>query len=167
MILPTVLNRLFPPWLAGILLAGAVAARGSTAESMLIVAGASISHDLYNGILRKGRASDRTLLAVSRIATLSIGILGLALALTTDRLVYSIVSYAWAGIGCSFAPAILLSFYWKRFGARGVVTALLAGLLTTVVWISTGLDRTVTAMAVTFLVSIGSAAAVTILAPET
>ena len=167
MILPTVLNRLFPPWLAGILLAGAVAAMVSTAESMLIVAGSSISQDLYNGILRKGRASDRTLLAVSRIATLSIGILGLALALTTDRLVYSIVSYAWAGIGCSFAPAILLSFYWKRFGARGVVTALLAGLLTTVVWISTGLDRTVTAMAVTFLVSIGSAAAVTILAPET
>ena len=138
----------------------------STAESMLIVAGSSISQDIYNGIIRKGQASERTLLAISRVATLAVGILGLGLALTTDRLVYSIVSYAWAGIGCSFAPAILLSFYWKRFGARGVVTALVAGLVTTVVWISTGLDRTVTAMAVTFFAAIGTAALVTLVAPE-
>ena len=166
MILPTVLTGLFPPWLAGILLAGAVAAMVSTAESMLIVAGSSISQDLYNGIVKKGKASDSTLLAISRAATLSVGILGLLLALTTDRLVYSIVSYAWAGIGCSFAPAILLSFYWKRFGGRGVVTALVAGLVTTVVWISTGLDGKVTAMAVTFFVAIGAAIIVTLIAPE-
>ena len=166
MILPTVLNQLFPSWLAGILLAGAVAAMVSTAESMLIVAGSSISQDIYNGIIRKGRASDRALLAISRVATFAVGILGLGLALTTDRLVYSIVSYAWAGIGCSFAPAILLSFYWKRFGARGVVTALVAGLVTTVVWISTGLDTTVTAMAVTFFAAIGTAGLVTLVAPE-
>lgn len=165
MILPHALNLLFPKWLAGILLAGAVAAMVSTAESMLIVAGSSISQDLYNGLIRKGKASDRSLLALSRFATLAVGILGLGLALTTNKLVYSIVSYAWAGIGCSFAPAILLSFYWPRFGGRGVATALVAGLVTTVVWISTGLDSRVTAMAVTFFVSIGAAALVTVLGP--
>ena len=166
MVLPHALNQLFPWWLAGILLAGAVAAMVSTAESMLILAGSSISQDVYNGLIKKGKASDKTLLNLSRAATLVVGVLGLVLALTTTDLIYKIVSYAWAGIGCSFAPAVLLSFYWRRFGSRGVVTALLTGLVTTVVWISTGLDRHVTAMAVTFFVSIGAAVVVTLFTPD-
>ena len=162
MVLPFSLTSLFPGWLAGILLAGAVAAMVSTAESMLIVAGTAISQDAYKGIIRKGRVSDRTVLRVSRGATLAIGVLSLALALTTEKLIYSIVSYAWAGIGCSFAPAVLLSFYWNRFSSAGVVTALLVGLVTTVAWIATGLDRHVTAMAATFVIAMGAAILVTL-----
>jgi sodium/proline symporter len=165
-VLPQALNNLFPWWLAGILLAGAVAAMVSTAESMLIVAGTSISQDVYNGLVKKGAASDRTLLAISRTATLVVGALGLVLALTTQKLIYYIVSYAWAGIGCSFAPAVLLSFYWDRFGSRGVVTALVTGLITTVVWIATGLDQKITAMAITFFASIGMAILVTLIEPR-
>ena len=163
LVLPQALNTLFPWWLAGILLAGAVAAMVSTAESMLIVAGTAISQDVYNGLIKKGTAPDRTLLAISRTATLVVGALGLVLALTTQKLIYYIVSYAWAGIGCSFAPAVLLSFYWDRFGSRGVVTALVTGLVTTVVWIATGLDQKITAMAMTFFVSIGMAILVTLI----
>jgi sodium/proline symporter len=166
MVLPHALTQLFPWWLAGILLAGAVAAMVSTAESMLIVAGTSISQDVYNGLIKRGAASDRTLLRVSRAATLVVGLFGLGLALTTSKLIYYIVSYAWAGIGCSFAPAVLLSFYWDRFGSRGVVTALLAGLATTVVWIATGLDQRVTAMAVSFFVSMTAAVIVTLATPR-
>ena len=129
MILPFLLNDIFPGWLAALLLAGAVAAMISTAESMLLVAATSISEDVYKGILKKGQVKDRTLLLISRVATISVGVLGLVLALTTKDLIYSIVSYAWAGIGCSFAPAVLLSFYWDRFNAAGVVTALATGLV--------------------------------------
>lgn len=135
MILPHILMHLFPGWLAAILLAGAVAAMISTAQSMLLVASSSISQDVYNGIVKKGRAEDRRLLFLSRAATLGIGLLGLVLALTTSKLIYYIVSYAWAGIGCSFAPAVLLSFYWDRFSSKGVVAALSTGLITTIVWI--------------------------------
>jgi sodium/proline symporter len=166
LVLPQALNNLFPWWLAGILLAGAVAAMVSTAESMLIVAGTSISQDVYNGLVKKGAAPDRTLLAISRTATLVVGALGLVLALTTQKLIYYIVSYAWAGIGCSFAPAVLLSFHWDRFGSRGVVTALVTGLITTVVWIATGLDQKITAMAITFFASIGMAILVTLIEPR-
>ncbi len=166
MILPHMLTQLFPWWLAAILLAGAVAAMISTAQSMLLVAASSISQDVYSGIIKKGKVSDRTLLGISRIATLLIGILGLILALTTSNLIYYIVSYAWAGIGCSFAPAVLLSFYWKRFGSAGVVTALLTGLITTVIWIFTGLDHTITARAVTFIAAMSLAIIVTFLTKE-
>ncbi|HSK10346.1 MAG TPA: sodium/proline symporter [Vicinamibacterales bacterium] len=165
MILPHTLAQLFPWWLAAVLLAGAVAAMVSTAQSMLIVAGTSISQDVYKGLIMRGHAPDARLLGISRGSTLVVGVLGLGLALTTQELIYSIVSYAWAGIGCSFAPAVLLSFYWDRFTSPGVVTALVTGLLTTVVWIGSGLDQHVTAMAVTFFFSLGAAVLVTLLAP--
>jgi len=92
-----------------------------------------------------------------------IGVLGLVMALTTKDLIYYIVSYAWAGIGCSFAPAVLLSFYWDRFTSAGVVTALVSGLVTTVVWMLAGLEKTVTARAATFVVAMGLAVLVTLL----
>jgi sodium/proline symporter len=163
MILPFLLNKMFPGWLAALLLAGAVAAMISTAESMLLVASTSISEDVYKGIIKKGKAPDRTLLRISRVATLVIGLLGLLMAMTTKDLIYYIVSYAWAGIGCSFAPAVLLSFYWDRFSSAGVVTALVSGLVTTVVWMLAGLEKTVTARGATFFVSIGLAVLVTLL----
>ena len=163
MILPHVLTNLFPGWLAAILLAGAVAAMISTAESMLLVAASSISQDVYKGIIKKGKAEDKKLLFISRAATLIVGIIALILALSTSKLIYTIVSYAWAGIGCSFAPAILLSFYWDKFNSNGVITSLVAGLITTVVWILTGLEQTITARAVTFFVAIGAAIIVSLL----
>jgi sodium/proline symporter len=162
MILPYVLTNLFPGWLAAILLAGAVAAMISTAQSMLLVAASSVSQDVYKGIIKKGEAPDKTLLTISRVSTLLVGVLGLVLALTTKDLIYYIVSYAWAGIGCSFAPAILLSFYWDRFGSSGVVTALLSGLVTTVAWVLLGMEETVTARAVTFVVAMVLAVLVTL-----
>ncbi len=163
MILPHVLTQMFPPWLAGILLAGAVAAMISTAESMLLVAASSVSQDVYKGIIKEGRAEERKVLAISRAATLGIGIFALVLSLTTSKLIYTIVSYAWAGIGCSFAPAVLLSFYWDKFNSKGVITALVAGLLTTVVWMVTGLEKIITARAVTFFVAMGLAVLVSLL----
>jgi sodium/proline symporter len=163
MILPFVLGRLFPGWLAALLMAGAVAAMVSTAESILLVAGTSVSQDLYSGIIKKGAVSDRKLLLVSRLATLGVGVLGLAMALTTSELIYHIIGYAWAGIGCSFGPAVLLSFAWDRFDGRGVVTALVTGLVTTVVWMTTGLEKTITARAVTFFAAMGAAVLVTVL----
>lgn len=162
MILPHVLTTLFPWWLAAILLAGAVAAMISTAQSMLLVAASSISQDIYGGIIKKGNAHDKTALTISRVSTLVIGLIGLVLSLTTEDLIFYIVGYAWAGIGCSFAPAVLLSFYWDRFGSIGIVTALGSGLLTTIFWIVSGLDDVITARAITFIVAMTAAVLVTI-----
>jgi len=88
------------------------------------------------------------------------------LALTTSELIYYIVSYAWAGIGCSFAPAILLSFYWDRFSPKGVVTALSTGLIITIIWIVTGLGSVVTARAITFIAAMGLSVLITLLSKK-
>jgi len=161
-ILPFMLLKLMPPWLAGILLAGAVAAMMSTADSQLLIATSSISEDIVHKSLRKG-FDDRKLVLVSRVTILVVGLIALVMAFTSKSLIYTIVGWAWAGIGCSFAPAVILSFFWKRFNATGVIASLVSGFVTTVVWMTTGLDSIFTARAATFIVAFICAIVVTLL----
>jgi sodium/proline symporter len=44
------------------------------------------------------------------------------------------VSYAWAGLGSSFGPAIILILKWKRVTKRGVLAGMLTGSISTVIW---------------------------------
>ena len=84
---------------------------------------------------------------ISRVTLLVTGSLALAGALLFPKPVFSAVSWVWAGIGCSFSPAIILAFTWKKFSRAGVLASLLAGFATTVLWMTTGLgERLVTSI---------------------
>ena len=161
-ILPFMLLKLMPPWLAGILLAGAVAAMMSTADSQLLIATSSISEDIIHKSLRRN-LDDRKLVFISRIVILVVGLIALVMAFTSKSLIYTVVGWAWAGIGCSFAPAVILSFFWKRFSGPGVIASLVSGFMTTVVWMTTGLDAVFTARAATFIVASVCAVVVTLM----
>jgi len=164
-ILPFMLLKLMPPWLAGMLLAGAVAAMMSTADSQLLIATSSISEDIIHKSLRKD-LDDRKLVFISRIVILVVGVIALVMAFTSKSLIYTIVGWAWAGIGCSFAPAVILSFFWKRFSGRGVIASLVSGFATTVIWMTTGLDAVFTARAATFVIAFACAVFVTLFSAD-
>lgn len=159
-ILPFMLLKLMPAWLAGIVLTGAVAAMMSTASSQLLVATSTISEDILHKAL-KIKLSDKKLVLVSRLTILVVGLGSLALAFTSTKMIYTVVGWAWAGIGCSFAPAILLSFFWRKFNGYGVAGSLIGGSVTTVVWMTTGLDQVFTARAAAFIVAFLAALACT------
>ncbi len=163
-ILPYMLIDLMPAWLAGLLLAGAVAAMMSTADSQLLIATSSISEDIIHKSLRKN-IGDRTLVMISRITILIVGAIALVLAFTSKSMIYTLVHFAWAGIGCSFSPAVILSFFWKRFGTRGVIASLVSGFIVTVLWIITGWDTVIAATVVTFCVAFLCAVIVTLASP--
>jgi sodium/proline symporter len=132
-ILPVLTNLLFPAWLAGILISGAVAAMMSTADSQLLVATSAVVEDFYSRALGKTLSPQRMVL-FSRFVTVVVGVVGFGLALTTKDLIYKVVSYAWTGVGSSFGPALLLSLHWKRTNATGIIAGMLTGALTTIVW---------------------------------
>jgi Na+/proline symporter len=44
------------------------------------------------------------------------------------------VSYAWAGLGSSFGPALLLALWWNKTTGRGVLAGMMTGTLVTIVW---------------------------------
>jgi sodium/proline symporter len=102
---------------------------------------------------------------ISRFTTV-VGAVGLALALGLGKPIFSVVSWAWAGIGCSFSPAILLAFFWRRFSSAGVVASLAAGFVVTVIWMTSGMYLKLSVMLVSFAISLLSAVVASLVAPD-
>lgn len=134
-ILPVLAGLLFPAWIAGILIAGAVAAMMSTADSQLLIATSTLVEDFWVRALKRP-LSPRASVRAGRLVTLAVGLAAFGLAMTNDDLIYDVVSLAWAGLGASFGPALLLALHWRGMNGRGVLGGMLAGSLTTVLWTS-------------------------------
>jgi sodium/proline symporter len=132
-LMPHMANELLPAWLAGIFVSGAIAAMMSTADSQLLVISSSIIEDLFHRTLGWD-VSDKALLRGSRWITIVVGLIGFVIALTSDKLIFSMVSYAWAGLGSSFGPLVLLMLTWKKVTWQGTIAGLVTGFVTTVVW---------------------------------
>jgi sodium/proline symporter len=124
---------LLHPVVAGICLAGILAAVMSTADSQLLVASSAVSEDLYRDLLRPD-AGQHELLWIGRFAVIVIAIGAFLLALDPDSKVLDLVAYAWAGFGASFGPTILASLYWRRMSLAGAYAGILVGGVTVVVW---------------------------------
>nr|MDT0252807.1 sodium:proline symporter [Endozoicomonas sp.] len=126
-------NTLFHPVIAGILLAAILAAVMSTADSQLLVCSTAVAEDFYRNMLRPN-ASQGEMLMVGRIAVVVIAVLATVLALNPESSVLDMVAYAWAGFGAAFGPALLFSLYWKRMNGLGALAGIVTGGITVVVW---------------------------------
>jgi sodium/proline symporter len=127
------INALFNPIVAGILLSAILAAIMSTASSQLLVSSSALAEDIYKKLLRKD-ASREDILKVGRVGVMIITILSMLLALNPDSSVLKLVSYAWAGFGAAFGPAIILSLFWKRMNNWGAVAGIIVGGVTVVIY---------------------------------
>ena len=132
-VMPFLASFLLPAWLAGILISGAIAAMMSTADSQLLVSTSAISEDVYHQMINKN-ASQKTLVMISRVCTLLIGVIAFILALTAHDFVYDLVLYAWAGLGAAFGPGLLLTLWWKRTTGWGVLAGMIVGTATVIIW---------------------------------
>ncbi|MGY6125999.1 cation acetate symporter [Paraburkholderia strydomiana] len=100
----------------------------------LTLAGSSaISHDLYANVLRRGNASERDEMRVSRITTLVLGVLAILLGLAFEKQnIAFIVSLTFSIAASSNFPVLLLSIYWRGATARGAVAGGTIGLVVAV-----------------------------------
>jgi len=137
-LMPLMATTLLPSWIAGIFISGAIAAMMSTADSQLLVATSVLSKDFYQSFIKRN-ASDKELLFISRVLTIIIGLVAFIMAYTSNELVFDLVGYAWAGLGSSFGPALLLSLWWNRTSQTGVLLGMITGTLFTIYDISSGL----------------------------
>ncbi|MDG9671536.1 sodium/proline symporter PutP [Hahella sp. CR1] len=127
------INALFNPVVAGILLAAILAAVMSTADSQLLVSSSALAEDFYKALFRKD-ASQQELVNVGRLAVVVIAVIAALIALNPESKVLGMVSYAWAGFGAAFGPALILALFWKRMNRNGALAGILIGGITVVVW---------------------------------
>ncbi|RJG42037.1 sodium/proline symporter PutP [Motilimonas pumila] len=126
-------NAMFHPVVAGILLAAILAAIMSTADSQLLVSSSAWAEDIYKQHINP-EASSEKIVWIGRVSVIALSIIALILALNPESSVLGLVSYAWAGFGAAFGPAIILSLYWPRMNRFGAIAGIVLGGVTVVVW---------------------------------
>lgn len=131
-------RRLFPSFLAGILMAAIIAASMSTADSQLLVASSSFTSDIYKPIIRK-EASEKEILWVGRIVVVIVAVIAFFIASgkgSGAQAIMNLVENAWAGFGSSFGPVILLSLFWRRLTYKGAIAGVMGGAIVDVLWLN-------------------------------
>lgn len=129
-----VLSRhLLPPLLAGLVMAGILAATISSSDSYLLIAASAVSLNIFKGILKKD-ASDKQVMTMSRIILLLIAVVGVVIAMDENSVIFTIVSFAWAGFGAVFGPIMLFSLFWKRTTQAGAVAGMVTGGVVVFLW---------------------------------
>jgi sodium/proline symporter len=126
-------KQLFNPWVAGLFLAAILAAVMSTLSSQLMVCSSALTEDIYHTFLRKN-AGNNELVWVGRIMVMAIALVAIGIASDPEAKILGMVSYAWAGFGAAFGPAIILSLFWSQMTRNGALAGILVGAVTVLVW---------------------------------
>ena len=124
---------LLPPVLAGLVMAGILAATISSSDSYLLIAASAFAKNIYQGLMHK-KATDKQVLFISRAALLAITIVAIVIAMDENSVIFTIVSFAWAGFGATFGPLMLFSLFWKRINRAGAVAGMVVGGCMVFVW---------------------------------
>ena len=129
----TMSTHYLPTVLAGLAMAGILAATISSSDSYLLIASSAVSKNIYQGLFHK-KATDRQVMRMSRIVLLAITLIGIIIALDENSVIFTVVAFAWAGFGATFGPIMLFSLFWKRTTRAGAIGGMLAGGITVFIW---------------------------------
>ncbi|MDZ5458863.1 cation acetate symporter [Azohydromonas lata] len=100
----------------------------------LTLSGASaVSHDLYATVFKKGKADSASELRVSRITTLTLGVLAVVLGIVFEKQnIAFMVSLAFAIAASANFPVLFMSVLWKDCTTKGAVIGGFLGLISSV-----------------------------------
>ena len=119
--------------LAGLILAGILAATMSTADSQMLAAASSVSQNILQEFGHMKLTEKQSLFA-ARLTIICVSVVGVVLARDPDSSVFGIVSFAWAGFGGAFGAVVLCALFWKRCNWQGALAGMLCGGLMVFVW---------------------------------
>ncbi|RMB60131.1 solute symporter family protein [Tessaracoccus antarcticus] len=103
---------------------------------LTITASASFAHDIYNAVLKDGKADPAKEVKVARYTVLVIGALAIVggIAAKSQNIAF-LVALAFAIAASANLPSILFSLYWKRFNTRGSLASIYTGLASSLILI--------------------------------
>jgi len=121
----------------GIISAVAFATILAVVAGLAITASASFAHDIYNGVIKHGQATEQSQLRVSRITVVVIGLVSIVMGIgAMGQNIAFLVALAFAIAASANLPTILYSLFWKRFNTTGALFSMYGGLISTLVLIA-------------------------------
>lgn len=133
LIFPLITKSVLPHSMATFILCSIIGATITHADSQILVVASTFSEDIYRRICKKN-ADTITLLKVTRIAIIGSTFLSLIIALYSGQTIFSLVEYAWFGLGSSFGPVLIGCLFFKRISLHGAYAGLFTGTFVAFVW---------------------------------
>ncbi|MCQ2539528.1 MAG: sodium/proline symporter [Acetatifactor sp.] len=124
---------IFAAIVAGVILAGILAATMSTSDSQMLAAASSVSQNIVTDFF-KVKMTEKQSLRVARLTIVVISVIAVLLANDPNSSVFGIVSFAWAGFGGAFGAVMLCALFWKRSNTAGALAGMIAGGATVFIW---------------------------------
>jgi len=118
---------LLPSVMAGIMISAILSAIMSTADSQLLVAASSVSHDL-----RDGKMTTHESLRQSRWVVLTIGVAAILLAIYSPEAIFSRVLFAWQALAAAFGPLLIITLWRGYVQPKWRIAAMSSGFALTV-----------------------------------
>ncbi len=159
---PRFLLEFAPPWLAGLVFAGALAAIMSTADSFINIGSAALVRDLPKALGRRCRNE----LLWGRIAVVALTLVSVVFAWFYGDLIALLGTFAFGTFAAALAPAVVIGLHWRRVTAEAAGASILVGLTVNLGleaasklgflerWSSAGMLPSATALATSFFVLI-------------
>ena len=126
-------HGVFPAIVAGIIIAGILAATMSTADAQLLAAASGVTHNILTDVFGI-KLSDKKTMTIARITVIGVAILGVIFASDPNSSIFRVVSFAWAGFGATFGPVVLFGLFWKRCNKWGAMSGMIVGGVMVFVW---------------------------------
>ena len=146
------IDKLFNPWLAGILYAAILSAIMSTISSQLLVSSNTLTEDFYRHIVKREK-TNKEMIWLGRWCVMVIFVIASYLSMNPDSKVLEMVSYAWAGFGGVFSPVVLFTLYKKDLSWKSVLVSMIIATATVIIWKETGLGKTIYEIVPSFIVN--------------
>lgn len=127
-------KSLYSPFLSSFILCAILAAVISVMDAQILVLTSHITEDFYKKIWRQN-AEHKELILVARVGILSAALVALLIAFFQTTTIYKLVFYAWAGLGCSFGPLLILTLFFPRYVNKyGAIAGILFGGTVAALW---------------------------------
>ena len=123
----------FPAIVAGVIIAGILAATMSTADAQLLAAASGVTHNILSDVLGV-KLSSKTSMTIARLTVVAVALLGVFFASDPNSSVFRVVSFAWAGFGATFGPVMLFALFWKRCNKWGAMCGMFSGAAMIFIW---------------------------------
>ena len=123
-----------PSWVIGLIAAGGLAAALSTAAGLLLAISSAISHDLIKKTLKPNISEKGELMAARVSMTVAI-VVATWLGINPPGFAAQVVALAFGIAGASIFPALMMGIFSKRINSTGATAGMLAGLISTCVYI--------------------------------
>ncbi|HDQ26449.1 MAG TPA: sodium:solute symporter family protein [bacterium] len=150
--MPLLIREVLPFGIAGIVIAAYFSAIMSTADSCLMASSGNFVNDIAEKYLLKRKPDEKTLIRLSRFATLLIGIVSVVIAVSFTTVLDAIL-YAYSFMVAGLFVPTLGAYFWKKSSSTGALWGMLGGGTLTVL-LETGAVKLPSALASTGISSV-------------